>query len=198
LDPLLLKEKAEKFRVNMHKVFSMIALDVIGQVAFSENLKNVENHLQDGSTATTEKSTQIQDITASVAKTVDLRMTYPRLIWNYMGLSGEFMRQKVKPIDTHLKSIIKARVDQGPKQESDTVDIIDRLCFLKDESGHPVFSDQEISEEVLSFFFAGHETTSNVLTSIMRRLCENPSVMNKLYEQVKDLPLTFEDIQACK
>ena len=183
-----------QIRVNMHKIFSVIALDVIGQVAFSENLNNVQN-LQDDST---EKSTPIQDITASVAKTVDLRMTYPRPSWNFLGLSGEFMRQKVKPIDLHLKAIIRARLEQGPKQESDTVDIIDRLLFLKDDSGNPVFSDQEISEEVLSFFFAGHETTSNVLTSIIRRLCENTSVMNKLFEQVKELPLTFEAVQSCK
>jgi cytochrome P450 len=50
----------------------------------------------------------------------------------------------------------------------------------------------------MSFFFAGHETTANSLTSIMRRLCENPDVLNKLYQEVKDIPLTWDGIQGCK
>lgn len=116
-----------------------------------------------------------------------------------MGISDQAMQTAVFPVDTFLKQVIQERKIAGSvSKDPSKSDIIDRLLSTSSD-GTEVFSDQETAEELLSFFFAGHETTGNMLTCIVRRICEAPKVYEKLLEAVKDLDSNCWDaIHACK
>jgi hypothetical protein len=116
-----------------------------------------------------------------------------------MGISDQDMQTAVYPVDTFLKKVIQERKLAGSvSKDASKSDIIDRLLSTSSD-GTEVFSDQEIAEELLSFFFAGHETTGNTFTSIIRRICEAPDVYEKLLSAVKDVDAnSWDEIHACK
>lgn len=51
------------------------------------------------------------------------------------------------------------------------------------ESGH--FSDQSLEDHLMTFFAAGHETTSVSLTWAMYALCRNPEIQSRLRDEIR-------------
>jgi len=62
-------------------------------------------------------------------------------------------------------------------------DLLSLLMETRDEDGNPV-SDDYVRNNILTLFFAGHETTANTLTWTFRYLNENPDVVTKLQAEV--------------
>jgi len=100
----------------------------------------------------------------------------------------------------------RARLDQtiyrlieGHRASGDTGDLLSMLLLTKDESGAAGMTDQQVRDESLTLFLAGHETTANALTWAWYLLSQNPEVESKLHAeldcvlgdrlpQVEDLP----------
>jgi cytochrome P450 len=65
----------------------------------------------------------------------------------------------------------------------------------KDEETKDSMSDQQLRDEVMTLFMAGHETSANALTWIGYILTQNPEILEKLLKEIDTLldgkPLTF-------
>lgn len=62
-------------------------------------------------------------------------------------------------------------------------DLLSLLMESRDEDGNPM-SDDLVRDNILTLFFAGHETTANTLTWVFYYLDKNPAVAAKLHEEV--------------
>jgi cytochrome P450 len=62
-------------------------------------------------------------------------------------------------------------------------DLLTLLMESRDEDGHPM-SDELVRDNILTLFFAGHETTANTLTWAFYYLDKYPDVAAKLHEEV--------------
>ncbi|MBH0208507.1 MAG: cytochrome P450, partial [Nitrospira sp.] len=65
-------------------------------------------------------------------------------------------------------------------------DVLSLLLAAKDDHGHPL-SEKEIRDEVMTFLLAGHETTANALTWTWLLLSQNPSVLERLVAELKNV-----------
>jgi len=79
----------------------------------------------------------------------------------------------------------------------DRSDLLSLLMETRDEDGNPV-SDEYVRNNILTLFFAGHETTANTLTWTFRYLDQHPEIVTKLQQEVDSvlagrLP-TLEDL----
>jgi cytochrome P450 len=85
-----------------------------------------------------------------------------------------------------LDRIIDERQGSGPvgnQRLHDTGDLLSMLLLAQDEAGKPL-SKQQLRDEVVTLFAAGHETTANTLTWAWYLLSQYPAVEARLHEEV--------------
>ena len=69
------------------------------------------------------------------------------------------------------------------RDESERIDLLSLLMETRDEEGN-LMSDDFIRDNILTLFFAGHETTANTLTWAFYYLSQNPDVAEKLHHEL--------------
>ncbi len=94
-----------------------------------------------------------------------------------------------------LYEVIATLIKVKRERESDQQDLLDMLLNTRFEDGSSL-TEVQIRDEVITFFVAGHETTSVALSWAWIALAQNPAIRAKLYEELDqiDHPLTMEDL----
>lgn len=117
----------------------------------------------------------------------DIRQPY-KSWWH--ALSGELNANLKKAQSTRyiLRSIIHERKESGRKIN----DLLDMLLEARYEDNGEPMSEEQLLDEILILFVAGHETTANALTWTLYLLATNPVELAKLREATVGL-----DIQKC-
>ena len=79
-----------------------------------------------------------------------------------------------------------------------TIDLITLLQSAKDEETGRGLTDQELHDEVMTIFMAGHETTGNGMAWTLYAVAEHPEVRERLEAEVDEVldgrPPTLEDL----
>jgi cytochrome P450 len=65
-------------------------------------------------------------------------------------------------------------------------DLVSLLLSVRDESGGAGMSDQQVRDEALTIFLAGHETTANALTFTWYALANNPSAAEMVHKELDE------------
>lgn len=99
---------------------------------------------------------------------------------------GATVRRALKRIDRTLRRII-AEHERG---HTDTGDVVSMLVAARDEEGNRL-SVEQIRDQLLTLFVAGHETSANALTWAFYLLAQHPEVTSKLLAEL-DLKLKGE------
>ncbi|KAG6415669.1 hypothetical protein SASPL_123083 [Salvia splendens] len=112
-------------------------------------------------------------------------------------------RSKIGAIIMELIREKREKVERGEKGH----DLITSMLSMCDDAGSPLLSDQEIEENCAVAMIAGHETTSALLTYLVKLVAEHPSVYQLLRKEHEEIvrgkkgasdPLTWEDIGKMK
>ena len=130
----------------------------------------------------------------SVAHMVLMRIGAPTFIWRFLGypLNCPEAISVSKFFDKALKSVMeKAEHTYTNARE---MNVLDRLLANED-----TLSQQEIHDEIIAFFAAGHETTSRALSSLLMEISRRPDVQDKIRQELKtfkftDQPFTMDDL----
>ena len=89
-------------------------------------------------------------------------------------------RKKKKIIDDIVVNIIKKR----RTTPSDHLDLLDMLMKAKDEETGEQMTDEQLKDEVMTIFIAGHETTASALTFAWLLLSKHPEKQQKFHEEL--------------
>ena len=135
------------------------------------------------SAANQEEINRLQYITEETQKMLVKELRQPYLGW-WFKASGK--------IDSYLKLTAEARnilrkiVQERRDSKEKYDDLLDMLLDAKYDDGN--FMDEEqLIDEILILFTAGHETTSNSLTFTAQLLALNPEWQEKVYEEITSL-----------
>ena len=88
-------------------------------------------------------------------------------------------KQALETIDSFLYGIIRERQRQEPGD-----DLLSLLMTARDQETGAVMDEKQLRDEVLITFFAGHETTAQLLTWTWYLLSKAPHVEEKLHAEV--------------
>lgn len=88
-------------------------------------------------------------------------------------------RNSYEAIKKVVSDIIEKRRTNTQKYD----DLLSMLMEVEDADTGEKMSDQQIQDEVITIFLAGHETTAVALTWLMHCLDENPEIQEKLQEE---------------
>lgn len=95
-----------------------------------------------------------------------------------------------------LFAIIEGIIDQHRRNGEDTGDLLSMLLAARDEEGNPM-SEQQLRDEVITLFIAGHETTANAVAWAFYLVARHPEVEAKLLQELASLngqPPTMADL----
>ena len=84
-----------------------------------------------------------------------------------------------------LDAIIYRIIEQRRANGKDTGDLLSMLLQIRDESDGTQMTNQQVRDEAMTLFLAGHETTANALTWLWFLLSQHPQVEAKLQEELK-------------
>lgn len=97
-----------------------------------------------------------------------------------------------------LNSIIYSIINERRASGEDKGDLLSMLLLAQDEDNGEVMTDDQVRDEALTLFLAGHETTANALTWTWYLLSQNPDAEAKLHEELDDVLAgrtpVFEDL----
>jgi cytochrome P450 len=87
-------------------------------------------------------------------------------------------------VNEFLTALVQRFMEERRAQgEVERYDLLSLLMETRDEDGQPM-SDEFVRDNILTLFFAGHETTANTLTWAFYFLDQHPEVMAKLQAEV--------------
>ncbi|AUP78901.1 cytochrome P450 [Flavivirga eckloniae] len=110
----------------------------------------------------------------------ELRMPYKKL---WYTLTGE-IKYHMKLVK-ESRSIINTIIDQRRKSNEEHDDLLDMLLSATYEDGTTMTNEQLI-DEILILFVAGHETTANALTFTLKLLAQNKDALTKVETEIKE------------
>jgi cytochrome P450 len=103
-----------------------------------------------------------------------------------------------------LDAIIYRIIDERRKSGEDTGDLLSMLILATDEEGDGGgMTNEQLRDEAMTIFLAGHETTANALTWTLYLLSQHPEIEVKLQEEIDSVlsdgrAPSVEDVQNLK
>ena len=148
---------------------------ILNDLAFQTVVKSLFS-----SVATSKEINRLQEITESGQRMLVKELRQPYLGWWFQssGLLKRHLQDSQEARDI-LKSIANTRKASGVKHN----DLLDMLLDARYEDGSAMEEDQLV-DELLIIFTAGHETTSNALTFTFQLLAKHPEWQDKIYNEV--------------
>lgn len=104
----------------------------------------------------------------------------PEWIPTSLNRRGKAARQV---LDETINKIVQARRSNGNGQIEDTGDLLSMLLLAHDEAGGTM-SNEQLRDELVTLFTAGHETTSNALVWTWYLLSQHPEAEARLHAEV--------------
>ncbi len=165
----------------IHKAMAELTLDVVGRTLFDAdvrgNAREVGNALH-----------VISDFYTDVLESP----IQPPEWWPSPSMFR--FRKAVRNVDR----IVAGMIEERRKSGEDRGDLLSALLQAQDEDGSGM-SDQQLRDECITLFLAGHETTSIALANTFYLLSEHPEIEARVHEEAAavlgDRRATSEDYQ---
>jgi cytochrome P450 len=162
----LLHEWQDGEERDIHKEMMRLTLQIVGKTLFDADVER-----------------DAQDIGKSLELLLELGANFRRTIFIPQWLpTPTNLRQEraIRQIEKVLYRIIAEKRASG----RDSGDLLFMLLAAQDEDGSRM-TDQQLRDEAITLFLAGHETTANTLSWTWWLLAQNPAVEAKLHAELR-------------
>lgn len=187
IQPAFHKEKLQKLVAIMEgeidKQLQTIQTDkkvdlypIMNQLAFHVVAKSLFNYSSDDSTMH-----RLQEIIEKLQDFIIREIRQPHKKWWYK-LSG--LTAKHMLLVKESRDIINKVIDERRVSEKEHDDLADMLLKAKYEDDGTSMTNEQLIDEILIFFVAGHETTANALTFTFHLIAKDPEVLKKAVAEV--------------
>ena len=160
---------------------------ILNDLAFQTVVKSLFS-----SAANQKDINRLQYITETAQRMLVKELRQPYLGW-WFRASGEIK----KHIDlTHeARDILKHIVNERRASNKQENDLLDMLLEAKYEDGASM-SEEQLIDEILILFTAGHETTSNALTFACQLLALHPKWQEKIHKELTEIQKETDDLMT--
>ena len=128
--------------------------------------------------------TEVQKKMAELQEFVVKRIKFPPyILLSYLDGSHQKAKQKLNEIDKVLYKIIEKR----KVHQIESFNLIALLLNAVDADTGEKMTDKQLRDELITFYFAGHETTTFGLSWAFYELVQQPDVVEKIRVEVKSV-----------
>ena len=151
---------------DIDKEMMRLTLQIVGKTLFGANVDDEANEVGAALTAIIEMFNYLLLPFSELLE----KLPFPQ--------SNRFNRSK-ETLDKVIYGIINERRKSG----EDKGDLLSMLLLAQDETDGAAMTDEQVRDECLTIFLAGHETTANALTWTFYLLSQNAEKLEKLNEE---------------
>ncbi|MHB8500488.1 MAG: cytochrome P450 [Candidatus Acidiferrales bacterium] len=162
----LLHEWQDGQERDIHKEMMRLTLQIVGKTLFDADVER-----------------DAQDVGKSLELLLELGANFRRTIFIPQWLptpTNLRLERAIRQIEKVLYRIIAEKRSSG----RDAGDLLSMLLAAQDEDGSRM-TDQQLRDEAITLFLAGHETTANTLSWTWWLLAQNPAVEAKLHAELR-------------
>jgi cytochrome P450 len=170
---------------NIHIGKPMDVFPVFNDLAFQTVVKSIFNmEVSHADIAS------LQHTTEATQQMLVQELRQPFLVW-WFNWSGK--TKKHLDMTQNSRSILKRLVEIRKKSSQVHQDLLDMLLHARYDDGSAM-DENQLVDEILILFAAGHETTSNALTFTCELLARNPMAQTKILQEVQQIKNKSNDI----
>lgn len=176
-----LKNIKDGSAADVHPVFSDLAFQTVVKTLFSGGVSE-------------EQIDYLQKATEEAQQMMVKELRQPFLVWWFWG-SGMIKKhlKAVKEARQMLKNLVNERRESGQRFD----DLLDMLLDARYEDGSAM-DEEQLIDEILILFVAGHETTSNALSFTCELLARHPKELEKVQQEARRLTNTEDLMEVLK
>ncbi|EMY81257.1 cytochrome P450 monooxygenase, CypX superfamily protein [Psychroflexus gondwanensis ACAM 44] len=156
--------------IDIFPIFNDLAFKVVVKSLFSDAIN-------------AEEISRLQHITEETQKMLVKELRQPYKKWWFV-LSGELKRNL--NLSQEARDLLIGIIKRRQNSDSESKDLLDMLMALTYEDGSKMDQEQLI-DEILILFIAGHETTSNALSFTIQLIGQEEHVQEKLVSEIDQL-----------
>ncbi|RAR48145.1 cytochrome P450 [Flavobacterium lacus] len=163
----------------------MDVFPVFNDLAFQTVVKSIFNiEIPDADIAS------LQHTTEATQQMLVQELRQPFLVW-WFNLSGK--TKKHLDLTQNSRTILRRLVEERKLSNTKHDDLLDMLLSAKYENGTSM-EENQLVDEILILFAAGHETTSNALTFTAELLARHPEAQAKISDEIRQIKSVSDDI----
>ncbi len=155
---------------DIDKEMMRLTLQIVGKTLFNANVDN--------------ESDEVGQAMTTIIEMFDyLLIPFSELLEKLpLPQSNRFKKSKET-----LDEVIYSIIDERRKSGEDKGDLLSMLLLAQDEEDGRGMTDEQVRDEALTLFLAGHETTANAMTWTFYLLSQNPEKAAKLHEELDQI-----------
>jgi cytochrome P450 len=150
---------------DLHDAMTRLTLQIVGKTLFHADVEQ-----------------QAPRVGENLHVLLEYTFDFRRLLITPRWLPTRRNRQAKQAV-RNLTQIIDAIIEQRRKSNEDAGDLLSLLIHAQDEDGSRM-TNQQLRDEALTLFLAGHETTASTLSWTWMLLAQNPRVEEKLHAEL--------------
>ncbi|KUJ55050.1 cytochrome P450 [Chryseobacterium aquaticum] len=156
--------------VDLYDVFHSLAFNIVAKTLFSSDI--AEHEVK----ALSKIITEIQEVFAK-----EVRIPFSSEVLKFFGVIDKAVIKSKRS-----KAIIQSVLDKRRSSGEQKNDLLDMLIQARYEDTQLPMSDEQLVDEMLILFIAGHETTANALSFIFFEISQNPEAEEKLKKEIAE------------
>ncbi|KAM3917967.1 cholesterol 24-hydroxylase-like isoform 1-T1 [Leptodactylus fuscus] len=178
-----LAEKADgKTHVEMHPILSKVTLDVISKVAFGMELNSLDN----------DRTPFPRAISLVLQAMVEMRNPFIRFSWEKRAFIKE-VQESARLLRNTGRECIQRRKKAIQDGAEIPMDILTQI--LKGAALEGDYDMEDLLDNFITFFIAGHETTANQLAFTVLALAQHPEILEKVQAEVDEVIGAKRDLE---
>jgi cytochrome P450 len=160
------KDQGER---NLHEDMMRVTLEIVAQCLYGAEVSGTAERVGKAMGVITERF--VTNASQALVFPFDIPVIFARREW-----------RAIHELNEIIGSIIRERRSSNEQRE----DLLDMLLRARDAEGKPM-SDEQLRDEMMTLFLAGHETTAIALSWACYLISQNPEIEAKLAEELKNV-----------
>jgi cytochrome P450 len=168
------RQRVESWRagqtLNLNQEMHALTLTIVGEALFGTDVG--------------ERTDRVSELMETVMETFFLFMSPLAPFFEFFGHPK---LQRAAKARRELSAIVQTMIDERRKTNQTRKDLLALLFAAQDPETGLGMSDEQLRDEVMTLFLAGHETTANALGWTIYLLTQHPDIAERLVAATDDL-----------
>jgi cytochrome P450 len=177
------RQRVENWRpgqtLNLNQEMHALTLTIVGEALFG--------------TEVGERTDRVSELMETVVETFFLFMSPLASFFEFFGHPKLKRAAKAR---RELSAIVQTMIDERRKTKQTRKDLLTLLFAAQDPETGLGMSDEQLRDEVMTLFLAGHETTANALGWTIYLLTQHPDISERLAAEVRPCASAIDDLES--